>query len=1133
MDVSKQNKRNIQPFQGERYATWKFRISALLEELDVAVVVAQEVPAVPTEEWKKKNSLARNTIIEYLGDSLLGFAKEQEFAKQIIANLDTIYERRSLATQLTLRKKLLNLKTKPNENLQVHFTRFDDLVTELLAAGAKLDEMDKISHLLLTLPSVYDGVITALETLSEDNLNLAFVKTRLLDYEIKSRTDELTVKALETIGHSPPKNDYKKTRGRRYNPAPKQNKQYLSSKTKGRRTSYKKQSEIRCFHCGRNNHIQKDCFYYKRMIEAPKSAQQTTQAKAHATTSSFAFMMGHHMNNTTLGREEKFIIDSGATDHICNNLSLFESCTDLSTPVQIAVAKLGTSVTATKRGTIKVITTKGMEGQLEDVLYAPDVQHNLISVRRIQAKGMTVIFSPQGVTIKNGKQTILTGKPFNGLLAVTLQINKSMVNYGSQVHVINNYQIWHERLGHISKTNFNKLKAHNMVEDINHIDQIKPTDELCEACIYGKQARLPFNKNKIKNHVTRPLFNVHTDVCGPVTPPTINSKNYFVTFIDEFTHYTVTYLITFKGEVKDVFQDYLLKANAHFNLKIVNLYCDNGREYLSNELKDLCAQKGITYHLTVPYTPQQNGIAERMNRTITEKARAMLVASKLASSFWGEAVLTATYLINRSPTKALINNKTPYEMWYQRKPTLKYLKVFGSTVYIHIKTSKNKFDKKSNKGILVGYEPNGYRVWKETEQKFIIARDVVVDEANCEATRQKLNEREYVNVGDSKHSDSRDQLETQQAEQKIPNLVPTSEKESERSELRRSERHKNRPITNYDESKLDELYNSILSTVHHQIKIPKSVKEIAEREDKIKWEQAIKEELDSLEENKTWTLVKRPMNANIVDCKWVFTLKNDEQGNISRYKARLVAKGFSQKYLEDYDEIFAPVARLTSFRCLLAFANQFDLLIHHMDVKTAFLNGILKETIYMKVPEQVKAREGLVCKLNKAIYGLKQASRCWYERFDELLKSKGFINSQVEHCIYLLDNGDISNNIYVLLYVDDVIIVTKDALRMLNFKKFLMKNFKMTDLRKIKLFLGIRIERNNDTLTLDQSIYLKAILDKFNMTECKPVKTPINMKIDYEKLNSEEDSGTPCRQLIGSLMYVCNVMHKTRSLCHN
>ncbi|KAH0818916.1 hypothetical protein GEV33_003874 [Tenebrio molitor] len=392
----------------ERYATWKFRISALLEELNVAVVVAQEVPAVPTEEWKKKNSLARNTIIEYLGDSLLGFAKEQEFAKQIIANLDTIYERRSLATQLTLRKKLLNLKTKPNENLQVHFTRFDDLVTELLAAGAKLDEMDKISHLLLTLPSVYDGVITALETLSEDNLNLAFVKTRLLDYEIKSRTDELTVKALETIGHSPPKNDYKKTRGRRYNPAPKQNKQYLSSKTKGRRTSYKKQSEIRCFHCGRNNHIQKDCFYYKRMIEAPKSAQQTTQAKAQATTSSFAFMMGHHMNNTTLGREEKFIIDSGATDHICNNLSLFESCTDLSTPVQIAVAKLGTSVTATKRGTIKVTTTQGMEGQLEDVLYAPDVQHNLISVPRIQAKGMTVIFSPQGVTIKNGKQTILT-----------------------------------------------------------------------------------------------------------------------------------------------------------------------------------------------------------------------------------------------------------------------------------------------------------------------------------------------------------------------------------------------------------------------------------------------------------------------------------------------------------------------------------------------------------------------------------------------------------------------------------------------------------------------------------------------------------------------------------------------------
>lgn len=134
--------------------------------------------------------------------------------------------------------------------------------------------------------------------------------------------------------------------------------------------------------------------------------------------------------------------------------------------------------------------------------------------------------------------------------------------------------------------------------------------------------------------------------------------------------------------------------------------------------------------------------------------------------------------------------------------------------------------------------------------------------------------------------------------------------------------------------------------------------------------------------------------------KWVFTIKNDEFGYPLRYKARLVARGFSQQYLVDYDETFAPVARMASFRFILAFANQFNLLIHHMDVKTAFLNGKLKEEIYMKVPEGIKCKNNVVCKLNKALYGLKQAARCWFEEFEIALKEKGFQSSPVDRCIY-------------------------------------------------------------------------------------------------------------------------------------
>jgi len=160
-----------------------------------------------------------------------------------------------------------------------------------------------------------------------------------------------------------------------------------------------------------------------------------------------------------------------------------------------------------------------------------------------------------------------------------------------------------------------------------------------------------------------------------------------------------------------VYKDFVAKSEAHFNLKIVNLYIDNRREYLSNEMSDFYVEKYISYHLTVPHTPQLNGVAERMIRIITEKARSMINCTKLNKSFWGEAVLTATYLINRSPSRALKNvRKTPFEMWHKKKPVLKYLKIFGSTVYALNKVRKRKFDEKSIKTILVGYEPNGYRL---------------------------------------------------------------------------------------------------------------------------------------------------------------------------------------------------------------------------------------------------------------------------------------------------------------------------------------------------------------------------------------------------------------------------------------
>lgn len=289
----------------------------------------------------------------------------------------------------------------------------------------------------------------------------------------------------------------------------------------------------------------------------------------------------------------------------------------------------------------------------------------------------------------------MTGKSLHNLTGIEFIVDSNEANSIVQVNIEkDSYELWHQRLGHIGKIKFLELKIKQMFEVIGQIEKVKVNDELCEACINGKQARLSFRKAKDKSHVKRPLFIVHTDVCGLITPSTINDKNYFVLFVGESTHYVVTYLITHKSDVFSVFRDYAAKSETHFNFKIVNLYCDNGREYLSNEMKEYCAEKGISYHLTVPRTPELNGVSERMVRTITEKARTMVAEACLEKCFWSEAVLTATFLINLTPTKALKESKTPYELWHNRKPQLKYLKVFGSSVYIHNKTGQSKFEEK-------------------------------------------------------------------------------------------------------------------------------------------------------------------------------------------------------------------------------------------------------------------------------------------------------------------------------------------------------------------------------------------------------------------------------------------------------
>lgn len=309
---------------------------------------------------------------------------------------------------------------------------------------------------------------------------------------------------------------------------------------------------------------------------------------------------------------------------------------------------------------------------------------------------------------------------------------------------------------------------------------------------------------------------------------------------------------------------------------------------------------------------------------------------------------------------------------------------------------------------------------------------------------------------------------------------------------------------------------------------PINFRQAMESSNSHKWIEAMNEEYKSMQDNKVWELVSLPVGAKPVGCKWIFKTKRDSNGNVKRYKARLVVKGFTQKEGIDFKETFSPVSSKDSFRTIMALVAYFDLELHQMDVKTAFLNGDIKETIYMVQPENFVSGDpkNMVCKLTKSIYGLKQASRQWYFKFHQVLTSYGFETNVVDECVYHKFSG--SKYIFLVLYVDDILLATNDINLLHDTKRFLSKNFEMKDLGDASFVLGIEIHRDRSwgILGLSQRSYIEKVLNRFGMQNCKSGETPVAKGDKFSlsqcpknSLEIQEMQKIPYASAVGSLMY--------------
>ena len=441
------------------------------------------------------------------------------------------------------------------------------------------------------------------------------------------------------------------------------------------------------------------------------------------------------------------------------------------------------------------------------------------------------------------------------------------------------------------------------------------------------------------------------------------------------------------------------------------------------------------HQFTNPYTPEQNGVSERYNRTIMEAARAMLYHAKLPLSFWAEAVSTACYVRNRSPTAALAG-KTPYEVWYGEKPNLSNLRVFGCLAYVHIPDSRRrKLDPKSEKCIFVGYPEGtkGFKLYSLQSDRFIRSASVYFCENDFHQWihHSKKQYAEFF-LDDSEQSTGElpDVVAVEQNDGAVGGAdtgIHSTYEDKFLSNVHALPEKRVRAQPARFEGQF--AYEYCMTSLVLEEDEPKSFDEAVCNDN---WNAAMQSEFDSLLENETWELVPRPNNVNVVGCRWVYKVKRDANGNIARYKARLVAQGYSQIEGIDYGEVFAPVTRYSTVRTLLAFANENDYEIHQMDVKSAYLHAPLECDVYVKQPEEYEeyGKDGklLVWKLMRSLYGLKQSGRNWRGCLSDVLKQACFIQSKVDTCVYFkhLSNG----TVIIIVWVDDLILVASSLLLM-------------------------------------------------------------------------------------------------------
>ncbi|KAJ9525163.1 hypothetical protein QJQ45_020718 [Haematococcus lacustris] len=1110
--------------------------------------------------------------------------KSADSAQDAWQTLESQFTQASVARQSQLQQQLSLLRMEPGESVARFYARLQQLLTELEACSCDVSESTIVLAILAALPPEYEGIVERLRyDQTSGDLSVSRIKRVLLQKEadlLTKQLQQLSPSSSSLWAYSTPENrgasssGWQSSRSRSKQSAREQQQTRVQSPDRSTRDA-SSHAHMTCHYCAKPGHIMSECFTFDRdqrnrmrtLFSNPTKSSSPGRKLSPARSSSPARPASPSRGRTqTPGRTaahspsreptlytasacsddddgdtqmlqprlnfnsdlySPFFIDSGASQHIIKDLQFFHSYTAFP-PHQhrrIKLAAEGHSVWAVGSGNVFLSTKRGL-WLLGHALYVPDSKQNFISVAAATDDGSSFLFRDDTCLIrcnqfgsmlrvnahKNRNTYILAAVPMpdgpdtDSESEQLYSIQQSALQPDNRVRLelltnapaptacsatSTSPQVWHQRLCHASYAALARMQSEGMVKGVPttaaQFRAAASDPAVCVGCVKGKQSKNVAFADPSPNAapVTAPLGLIHMDVCGPMHARARDGSLYVATFLDEHTKLSVCVPISSKAQVPDVVKTVIEQLENQSGFRCKAIRTDNGTEYVNSRMKEYCSSKGIVHQHSAPYSPQQNGAAERLNRTIFEKARSILHAADMSLSFWAHAAVFANHVRCLLPVSG--QPLTPWEAFYGVKPDLSGLRVFGCRVWLHVPDhQRSKLQAKSVEGLFIGYEPGSkaYRVL--VNGKETCSKDIVFDELSVLQPSHQQNE-------------------PAQPVLLLPLPPSPSNLLNQQPQIRQPE------LNAMTDSPINDT-----PTVAEALAGP-----MADL-----WIEAMNAELASLHANQTWCLEERPANARVLPTKWVLKVKRDAAGNIEKLKARLVAKGFYQQSGVDVGDVYAPVSKHTTLRTLLAKAAAENMEIHQLDFETAFLNGQLQpgEVIYVQQPEGFEEGSiNTVCRLQKALYGLRQAPRAWHARLSEELLSMGFKASEADPALFTLQLS--TGMVYLLVYVDDCLLCTQqgDTAGLAYVKKQLSSAFKLKDLGEARWFLGMQLTRDRaeGTIKLDQHKFVQELVTAYSKSAAH--SKPLPMAPAVKLVREGEALDTTLHHysaLVGSLLYL-------------